>query len=89
MIRIRICEVCGKEFAVENRSRQSICSDACRRKRYRDLRREERNRDAKPKIVEEEKPTVKPSMSLDEMARLAREKGLSYGYYEALKGKKV
>lgn len=86
MIRIRVCEVCGKEFAVENRSRQSICSDACRRKRYRDLRREERERNAKPKIVEEEKPIVKPGLSAGEIARLAKPYGMSYGEYVAWKG---
>ena len=87
MIRIRVCEVCGKEFAVENRSRKSICSYECRRRRANEIRREIRASERRF-YLPEEKPVEEPSVSLNEMARLAKETGLSYGYYEALKGKK-
>ena len=83
------CIVCGKYFERDYRTNKSICSAECRRIREKEYRRRLAEKDGvdsphqKPKaVVEEKKPDFLPT---DEVRRLAKEAGLSYGYYVALK----
>ena len=77
--RFRVCEICGKEFVVESRSRQIYCSERCVKNKNNLIKREERQQNAKPNT--EKKPRTAPRLSIEEVQALARKAGLTYGQY--------
>ena len=75
----KTCIMCGK--ALEKPCRK-FCSDECRtEKRRLDARICKEKKEAARKI--EKRVKKKPSLTLNEVARLARAEGLSYGEYSA------
>ena len=81
---VKHCVVCGKELPLKKRT---YCSNACaltmKLKRQMD-----NNKDQYKKPKAEEKPKVakKKKLSLVEVAKLAKEAGLTYGQYVAKHG---
>jgi hypothetical protein len=73
--RLRTCEICGKDFITEAWS-QRYCSDACQQEGI-------RKREAE-KLKKLEAKSGKRSMTIDEVAALARAKHMSYGQYVML-----
>jgi hypothetical protein len=71
------CEICGKTFQNYN-SQAKSCGEECRK---------ELNRQSKQRLQakRKEKPSKKPNALLVEMNIRAKELGLSYGQYSALK----
>ena len=90
MSKIVKCIVCGKAFERKPNCRSIICSDECRKRRNAEYRQKMKDNGhdfskyKKPKVtvVKEKKPDFLPT---DEVRRLAKAAGLSYGYYVALK----
>ena len=76
---IRICRVCGKEF--DGHWANTICSDECKKKR----------RSEKNKAYNEKQKAVhygddfNIKSNIPQHNREARKKGVSYGYYMAMK----
>ena len=81
---IKHCIMCGKELPLKKRK---YCSNACALK-LNSKKQMEENREQYKKPKAEEKPKVikKKVLSLDEVAKLAREAGLTYGQYVAKHG---
>lgn len=78
----KICPVCGKEFTEKNRK---YCSHECSNEGYRRRQAKcskERYHAEKERLKEAGK--VKKESPLQEMARKAREAGMTYGQYVAL-----
>lgn len=96
MSTIKFCAVCGKEF-VSGRGGCVTCSDECRKIRKREQIRRSNERVAelvyKDKMRQKQRILAEEAersgrlnfKSLDEVAALAREVGLSYGLYVGLK----
>ena len=85
MGKISVCQVCGKEFEITG-SRRKYCSKKCSEKGYRidqNRRSKERNQREREKRQRTAGRTKKLS-PLDEVARKAREAGMTYGQYVAL-----
>lgn len=83
MEKIRTCPICGREFVTE---RRRYCSESCSREaRIEYQKKANREMSRKPRPVSAV-PRVKPkkASSLQELARKAREAGMSYGQYVAL-----
>ena len=74
------CPICGKEFK-QIRGNQIVCSSECRKKRTRQLAKEN-------KKTEKKKRTKTVRKSLIEIEKEAKEAGMSYGKYVALMEKK-
>lgn len=83
MEEIRICPVCGKEFTDRTRK---YCSPKCSKEGYRRKQAKysiDRYHTEKERRIEEAWEPRKES-PLEEMARRAREAGMTYGQYVAL-----
>ncbi len=80
MEKTRICPVCGGE--VTNRNRK-YCCEACSKKGY--LKNQIRRNKERDKRLKEEKEKRagrrRPESPLEELARKAREAGMTYGQY--------
>lgn len=74
----RVCRHCKKEFDVHDH-RVNYCSVECRSKAAKEYRVVYNRRYAEKVAEREEKKKAIPSLS--EVARLAREQGLTYGQY--------
>lgn len=88
MAEIRTCPICGREFVTE---RRRYCSESCSREaRGKQQKTYNREMSRKPEQVST-KPRVKSKKenSLQELARKAREAGMSYGQYVALEYAKI
>ena len=75
---VKKCENCGKKFTGR---RTKYCSEFCRKKAKIAKMTESRKVDfeaVKPKVM---KPKTKPKLSLEEVAKLANDAGLTYGQY--------
>ncbi len=72
------CPVCGRIFSITD-SRKKYCSAACR------LGLDD-NKPRSGKCGIQEKALVNTCLSLDEIAKLAREAGMTYGEYVAKNG---
>lgn len=79
-----ICVACSKEF--EKKVKHQVhCSEECSRTYRINYLREYRKRNQKVvEILEVKKP--KPTMSIEQINRLAKELGLSYGEYVLKEG---
>lgn len=83
MKKTRTCPICGREFVTE---RRRYCSESCSREaRIENQKRANREMSRKPRMISPA-PREKPCKenSLQELARKAREAGMSYGQYVAL-----
>lgn len=95
-IKVKVCEICGKEFEPANNNSKYCCYD-CKIKGREKWRAENKDRirqlshkragkyyDGTYKSVEMKEPQKMPppKKSLAEMAREAREHGMTYGQYE-------
>ena len=88
MAKIKTCPICGREFVAE---RRRYCSEGCSREaRIENQKRANREMSRKPRPVSAV-PRGKPKKenSLQEIARKAREAGMTYGQYVALKYAKI
>lgn len=86
-MRVVKCDVCGKNFIVEGSGRRSICSDKCRlerRKLYNSNSSYNLGLCYIPPVasIDLMKPDFK---SIDEVRRLSKEEGTSYGFYVGLR----
>lgn len=83
MEKTRICPVCGGEVTDRNRK---YCCEACSKKGY--IKKQiERNKERDQRLKEaQEKNTGRrrPESPLEELARKAREAGMTYGQYVAM-----
>lgn len=82
MEKVKICPVCGREFVTE---RRRYCSEGCSREaRIKNQKIRNRELSRKPRPIST-KPRGKPEQvsSLQELARKAREAGMTYGQYVA------
>lgn len=91
---MKTCPVCGKEYRSLN-ARQIYCSKECYSKDIREKAKEEREKYNPPKKVSEMdrlKALTKAQILKEDRARVAREAreaGMSYGKYVALKNLQV
>lgn len=88
MEKVKTCPICGREFVTE---RRRYCSESCSREaRIEDQKRRNRELNRKPRPASV-KPRVRPKeeSSLQELARKAREAGMTYGQYVALEYAKI
>ncbi len=83
----RVCKICGREFETES-YRKSICSEECRKLARRENeakasgKRELYNRTFREKQKLRKQVSGKaPALSLAEVSRMARERGMTYGEY--------
>ena len=82
--KIKNCIVCGKELPLQKRT---YCSNACALTMKTKKQMEENKSEyKKPKAEEKPKVIKKKVLSLDEVSKLAREAGLTYGQYVAKHG---
>ena len=80
---IKICEVCGEEF-VTDRKDKIFCSKPCSHEgELRRKREYAKTYKTYKKMKRDEPQPIKPAMSIAEIAKLAREKGMTYGQYVA------
>ena len=75
MEKVRICPVCGREVTDRNRK---YCCEECSKKGY--IRNQIRLKEEKEKRAGRQKR----ESSLQELARKAREAGMTYGQYVAM-----
>ncbi|MCI9249737.1 MAG: hypothetical protein HFG99_11475 [Dorea sp.] len=88
MEKIRTCPICGREFVT---GRRRYCSESCSREaRIEYQKKANREMSRKPRPVSAV-PRGKPKResSLQEIARKAREAGMTYGQYVALEYAKI
>lgn len=74
------CGICGKKF--EGYLSSKYCSDECRRTAR---RQNDRESDARRKYRKKEKKVKNQTVSISDIAKLARQAGMSYGQYVAEK----
>ena len=79
----KFCANCGNKFTGR---RTKYCSEFCRKKAKISNMTASRKADfeaVKPKVM---KPKTKPKLSLEEVAKLAKDAGITYGKYVAQHG---
>ena len=76
---IKTCAICGKKFVAKS-GRQEYCSKACQAARHVG---EPSAKDLRTKIESEKRAGISYKQ-ISEVAREARERGMSYGRYVAL-----
>lgn len=84
----KICDVCGAVFRPTQMHTQTICSQECLKKRRAEQRKHPKNPDEVPRPrgrqrptdeIEKRNPKTKPKYGTNEILRMAKKEGLSYG----------
>lgn len=78
---IKTCPACGTEFK-QRRAGMTYCCDECRHKAA-NIRKREAYSSYRMAAKKKKSPGIQPGMSIAEVAKLAKDAGMTYGQFVA------